>query len=422
MTLGRKMALIRADKGMRQIDLALEMGYSPALVGNYENERCSVSKDVLATFRTVTNTEDVPLLEHELVDAKKKLHSWYDLIITGQMERAKELYDGFANAVKWSYDTDLKNIFEIFCAMYYYGLGDIDECNRIVEALEGREHDFASEQLLFYWYTLGYCAFYKWQYKSALEFFLKSEELGERAGLSSKQLYFNIGFCLTYMGYSNLAIEYLEKSQSSVLDARAVAYGPSTQRFLAMCHSRLGRVEKALKLLDDYHEYLIAENKSSNTALSVLHFNLAMVYDEAGDYEKAQENYDKTFEHHKAKDELYLEYMCNKATFLRNNDKIKETQECVNEGLSLASKDTLWYEWLNAIRHSLSLGNKSSQGYLQWTAIPKLMEHGKYYEVMKIYTWLSSHCEEENKYKPALKYGKQASAIYSKLVKGDVSL
>jgi len=422
MTLGRKMALIRADKGMRQIDLAIEMGYSPALVGNYENERCSVSKDVLATFRTVTNTEDVPLQEHELVGAKKKLHSWYDLITTGQMERAKELYDGFANAVKWSYDTDLKNTFEIFCAIYHYGLGDVSECGRIVEALKEREHEFTSEQLHFYWYTLGYCAFYKWQYKSALEFFLKSEDAGERAGLSSKQVYFNIGTCLVFMGYSGLAIEYFEKSQSNELDARVATYGASTQRFLAICHSRLGRVDKALKLLDNHYEYLAAVNKYNKSELSLLHFSLAMIYDEAGDHEKAQENYDITFEHHKVKDELYLEYMCNKATFLRNNNKINETHECVNEGLSLASKDTLWYEWLNAIRHSLSLGNKSSQGYIQWTAIPKLMEHGKYYEVMKMYTWLSNHCEVENKYKPALKYGKQASAIYSKLVKGDVSL
>jgi len=422
MTLGRKMALIRADKGMRQIDLAIEMGYSPALVGNYENERCSVSKDVLAAFRTVTNTENVPLQEHELVKAKNELRGWYDLIITGQMERAKELYDGFANAVMWSYDADLKNIFEIFCTMYYYELGDTDKCDRIVDNLKEREHDFASEQLHFYWYTLGYIEYCKWQYKSALEFLLKSEAAGKRAGLASKQLDFSIGLCLVHMGYSNLAIEYFEKSQSNRLDARTIAYGASTQRFLAICHSRLGRVEKALILLDDYREYLIAENKSNNTPLSVLHFNLATVYDEAGDYKQAHENYDIAFEHHKVKDELYLAYVCNKATFLRNNNKIKETHECVNEGLSLASKDTLWYEWLNAIRHSLSLSSKSSQGYIQWTAIPKLMEYGKYYEVMKIYTWLSDHCEAESKYKPALKYGKHAHAIYNMLVKGDLSL
>jgi len=70
----------------------------------------------------------------------------------------------------------------------------------------------------------------------------------------------------------------------------------------------------------------------------------------------------------------------------------------------------------------LSLDKKSSQGYLQWTAIPRLMEYGKYYEVMKINTWLSDFFASESKYKIALKHSNDASAIYSKLMKGDLSL
>ena len=422
MTLGRKMAAIRKEKGIRQVDLAYDMGYSPAAVGNYENERCPVSADVLLAFRGATNMEDTPMLEHELADLKKRLCAWYDLIIVGRVKCAKELYDKLAHDVKWSYDDDLKRLFEIFCVMYYHDLGEKDKFAKMLVTIKEHEHSLTDEHLHFYWFLLGIFEYYKCQYKSALKFYLKAEVIGARMGLSSRPLDYSIGCCLVFMGYSNLAIEYLEKSQLNELDAHITKYGSITQKLLAICHSRLGRVNKAHKLLDAYDGYLIADDKCSKPELFVLHCVRALVCNEAGDYEKALENYEIAIGYYNEKDELYLSYICDKATLLRSINKTEEVNICINEGLSLATKGTIWYEWLNAVKHSLTLSKKSSEDYLMWTAIPRLTEYGQHYEVMKLYTWLSDHFTTERKHKPASECTKEAFAIYSRLMKGDLSL
>jgi len=403
--------------------LACEMGYSRVLIANYENDKCPVSDDVLLAFRTATNTAGVPMRDHELVEAQRKLYDWYNLIVIGKIERAEELYDEIVYTVQWSYDTDLRNMFEIYCTLFHHTLGDMDERDRIVNALKQREDELTSRQLYFFYHALGIFEYFKWRYKTALSFLLKAETIGRRLGISSKPLHHIIGSCLAHMGYFDLAIKHLKKSRSNELVAGFMRYHELTHKLLAICHSKLGRVDKALMLLNGYHEYLIFENKCSTAEFFVLHINLATVYEEAGDFEKAQENYDIAFKHYNEKDELYLAYTCDKAMFLRgNSNRTKKTFECVNEGLSLAAKDTLWYEWLNAIKHSLTLSSKTSEDYIQWTAIPKLTEYGKHYEVMKLYTWLSDHYTDVKKYKLALGCTKAAFAIYSRLMKGDLSL
>ena len=423
MTLAIKMKAIRKARNMTQVQLSIAMGYSPSMTDKYESFTRGITEAALVAFRRETGTEDVPLTDGEVAAFKKDvLCPWNDMLNFGDIEKAVELQPMIAYRVEWSCDADMQVLYELFSIKYNCVIGKREKCDSILESLRKREKDFTDEQKYWYYRYLGFLKHSDWMYKPAVALYMKAEEIGDRYNLNDTALYYNIGNCLSYMGFYYLAIVYLEKIQLDSFELFAIRQGLTTQKLLAKCYSKLGRTAKALEMLKNYLEYLLSEKKSDRFRIGGAYFDIGRVYRDAGDFEKALENFDMVKTYYDKKSEAYIAYLCYRAFFLREYNKNDEVMECLDKGSSLVVKGTLWYEWLNAIKHSLSLDKQSSVDYIVWTAIPKLNDHGCHWLVMELHKLLSKHYDKIRKYKPAFMHKNEAMSIYVRLMKGDLSL
>ncbi|MCL2404269.1 MAG: helix-turn-helix transcriptional regulator [Defluviitaleaceae bacterium] len=416
------MARIRVALKKTQLDLAIAMGYSSSLIGNYENGRCPVSADVLIAFRQETHMTDVPITDSEVEAMKNELRAWNDTVTYGDIKLAAELYHILARRVRWSYDTGLQTLFDLFCTKYYFRLGKKDEYDRLFVALSKMEDGLDGELLYWYYCLCGFCYHTQWRYKQALAMYFKAEAVGNRLHVNDRALYYNIGSCLINCGYPYLAVMNFEKFQVYKYDLASVRLGFATQKLLAIGYSKIGKTNKAIQMLNDCREYVTNNKSDDNPTLYEIYFSLGKVFHEAGDYDKAHENLNKASHYCNKNDESYVEYLCYAATFFREYNKTDKAIECLNKCIPLVAKGTLWYEWLHALKHSVTLDDKASADYMVWTAIPALHEYGMCTVVMKCFDWLSKHYEEKGMYKPALKYANEASNIFYMLMKGNLAL
>ena len=416
------MRAIREELGWTQLKLAVEMDCSDTTIENYEGEKQAVSAKTLAKFRIATDMDDTPLTEDEILSHVKELYKWNDLIVLGDKEQTAKLQPMLAHSTKWSFDEDLRILFDLFNARYCLSTGKRDECIKILQALSVREHELSYEHLFWYHRYLGLLDHFTWQYKSALFNYLKAEKLGDGLRLNDRSLYYNIGYCFAEMEYPYLAANYLERVLVNKADTFNIMSVFSTQRLLAISYSKLGRIEDALDLLENCIKHVRIEAKGDSMLLGGVYLDMGKVYQDAKNYDKAFEYYDLASQHYDENSEAFLEYLCIKATLLRTLDKTEMVQECLNKGLPVATKDTLWYEWFHALSKSLTLNREESIVYIEYTAIPKFHEYGKHRLAMECHLWISAYYRSKNKYKLALIFSDNAKAIYTKLMEGDISL
>jgi len=224
------------------------------------------------------------------------------------------------------------------------------------------------------------------------------------------------------MDYPYMAKGYLDKIKEKLFDSFSVTMSLTVRRHLAMSLSKCMKTEEALDLLENCRAYVVKERKDDRLTLGWIYRDIGRVHQDAEDFEKALEYFNIASQYFDKNSDAYLEYLCHKASLLRTCNKFDMTSECLNEGLPMATKGTLWYEWLNAIKHSITLDNESSIKYIKWTAIPNLREYGKNLLVSDCCLWLSDHYHSTQCYKPAYEYIKEAMEINTKLLKGDLTL
>jgi len=416
------MATIRKALDKTQVYMSMAMGYSGTLIGNYENNKCAVSSNVLNAFRKAAGVEGVPLTDDEVSAAIKEMIDWNDSISFGDINQVNELHKKFERYVRWAYDLDLQNLFDIFRIKYLCKTGKKEEAEQLASSLEKRKPSFTKMHLFWYYHYLGFLKHLDWQYKQALTMYLKAEVIEEQLNLNNIAHYYNISSCLVYCGYPHLAIDYLEKVVATELNLSSIRYGFTAQRLLAVCYGRVGKTDKALKLLNNYLEYLIKEKKDDKLNRCGVYLSIGRVYQDANNHEKALENFDMSARYCDEKDEIFLTYLCDKATLLRNCNRDDEVRKCLDKGLPLAIKSTLWYDWLHAIKYSLVLNEASSLDYVRYTSIKNLKNYGKHAMVINCYKWISDHFKKTGMYKKALFYSEKATDIITRLMKGDMSL
>jgi len=423
LTLAKKMKTIRIALGITQLELATNMGRSHTTIEHYENNRIIVTNANYKAFKQTLDMEDVPLKDEEIAAfIKEVLYPWNNMLNTGNTKKAKELQPRISYCVKWSYDENLQILYDLFSIRFYYGIDKREECDKIIESLRKREPEFTDEQIYWYYRYLGCIEHTACRYKSALALYYKAEKIGKSLDLNDNTYYYNIGNCLVFMGYYSLAVECLEKIQLKGIELYGIWRGANIQKLLAVCYSKLGKTDKALVMLYDCLEYFLSLKQSNRIGIGAIYLDIGKVHHDAGNFEKALECFDIAYQYHDEKNEAYIAFLCKKALFLRINNRKDGVAECLDKCLPLVTKGTLWYEWINGIKHSLTLDNQPSVDYIEWTTIPKINEHGCYWLMMEFYAILSSFFEKESKYKLALEYRNRTFLTYKKLMEGDLSL
>jgi len=347
------------------------------------------------------------------------------------IEQVEEKVRELARCEESCYDADLEIFCTLFSAIYYFNINKDVESRKHLGFLERKKKEFTDEHHYWYHWCCGSLSFWcDWKYNAALPHFLNAAKYGRRLSsdlkLDFKVLHYCTGHCYSEMDYHLMAQEYFDKVKGKLFEAFNVAMSLAIQRSSAMGYSKFAKTEVALDLLENCRTYVIRERKDDRRTLGLIYRDIGRVYQDAKNYEKALEYFNMSSQCFEKNSEDYLVYLCYKASLLRTYNKFDMTNECLNEcldeGLSMAKKRTLWYVWLNAIKESLTLDDESSIRYIKWTSIPRLREYGKNLLVKECCLWLSDHYHSTQDHKWAYEYVTRALEIHTKLMKGDLTL
>ena len=420
-----KVKFIRNTLGLSRDKVAELSGLSHTTINNYETGAYPIDKS-LPRIKKAMGIEDIPLTDDEIVAYKKNMYSANISINYSDIKAVNETICKLARCAKLSFDGDLQNLCDLFQAIYTFKIGEKEEHDKLMESLLNRKHTFTNEHFYWYYRCLGFVEHLAYNYKDAYSMYRKADEHGRNLGLdfqlNFKTLHYNMCYCSTEMDYPILPIKHLDKVRSKDFSLLRLDSEIAAKRFLAISYSKLGRTDEALEILEDCLGYALREKKYDRLQIGWTYLQIGRVYQDAGDFDKALENFDKAVKYYDHDSEAYLAYLCYRATLLRSHNCDNKVKECLDKGLLIATKGTLWYEWLMAIKHSTTLDDKASIKTLEGTYIPSLLRYGKHMLVKNLYEWLSNHYQQSNMYKSALEYTTRAKKIYEQLMRGDLSL
>ena len=427
--LGQKLIAIRKYAGMSQSELAIAVMCTQPAIHYYEKGIHRPPIETINAIRVATGTEGIPLTDYEIEEFKKRHYEWnrttsYDDIA---IEQVKEKIRELDRCKTCCFDADLEIFCTLFSAIYNFNINGDGESRRLLDSLEKRKKEFTNEHKYWYHWCQGSILFWcEGRCNTSVSHFLNAEKYGGRLSsdlrLDFKVLYYCTGLCYSRMDYHYMAREYLDRVKGKLFESFNVTMSLTVQRCLAMGYIMFMRIDVALDLLESCRAYAVKERKEDRLTLGGIYLDMGRAYQYAKDYENAFEYYNTASQYFDKNSDAYLQYLCYKASLLRTYNKFDMVDKCLNEGLPMATKGTVWYEWLNAIKHSLTLEDESSIKYMKWTAIPRLREYGRNLLVRDCCIWLSDHYHSTQCYKPAYEYNNEASEIYIKLMEGDLTL
>ena len=422
-----KLKAVREKAGIAQIKVSKLMGYGHSELGRLENNIKVLRQDALDAFRKALGIEGTPLSRNEIKRYEKDLDEWRDLFILGGTKEVIEQHAMVVKAVEWSLSERLRYLYDIYCPMYYFVVNDVDALDKSLAVLKEREPDLNSEHRYWYYRMSATRKLMDYQYKSALKIYFEAAEMTKVIPpLIDGGPNGNISYCLSFMGYSSLAIAYLEKIQQKMDMVSNYKHIVSNKSLLALNYINVGRISEALAMLKGCLLDL-TESDDLQIVKSGIYFNMAEAYMRMDDYDKAVESAGKACEHMKAGNGEYAYALYKKAFVLEGLGCIDECRQCLNEAEVISSSDeTLTGLLIKTLKHSLSLDNEESMMYIEDVAIDKLKDRGLNLQLLHCYEKLSEYHGSGqgrgNKHKVSLTYMMLANTINKKLRNGDLDL
>ncbi|MCL2189403.1 MAG: tetratricopeptide repeat protein [Defluviitaleaceae bacterium] len=286
-------------------------------------------------------------------------------------------------------------------------------------SLDARAATFNDEAS--YWYNrqVGIRAIHT-NRKEALRAFLLAEEKGDALNLNNETLYYNIGHCLSDMGFASRAVEYLLKSQDLAEKSGNTSFSVYTRYFLAENYSNVGRHEEALKILKGC---LRDEKKvkSAKVTIGLIYKRIARVCFNTQDYRSALENIDLAFNYIDRHLDAYANITYVKANILIAMGSEEKAMACLNDGIALQEEGETEHIILTGRKHLMTLEEEASRQYITTIALPAFEAQCLFLLAIDFYEVLCRHYEMHNKRK-VWPYYKRIYELNSMLRKGDIPL
>jgi len=414
-----KLITIRKNLNFTMEDIANKTHYSKKYIQQVERRAKPLTTEIIARYKEAFGVADMPLISSEETQFKDELYEWMTLITLDELENAKEQHPRLEKCAKLTLNSDIKTLFNIFSVAYYRKIKNNDALEAIMSQLTKEASEFTREQSHWYNRQVGISALLTFHYNEAIQAFLQAEVQGEKERLNDHVLYYNIGRCLTDMGFASKAIYYLEKARADAISRNQTTHNESIKCYLAENYNEVGRSKDALNMLNRCVHNEKAK-KGVSTIFALIYRGIALVHLKIGDYKKALEYIDESLHYvaiGESPHEINLYY---KATILLKQNKIAEGVDCVKECIKMEDDGTLHHVICSTLLHSTSLNNNESLTYIENVAIPKLKRHCKYPILLGCYQQLVTHYENKKTTK-AFIYGKLAYELSDKLRKGDLT-
>lgn len=410
---------VRNSLGKSQSRLYDETGISDSTINNYEKFSNPISEKMYQRFKTIPQIKDVPYKPDEITKYKEQMYLKMNRLNYNDAEAVRSEIKRLQNCVEYCFDDDLIAYCSIFIAIYHYMLKEKDECEAIVSSLDKK----IFTDLHWRWYSLlmGMIKHDKWEYIEVMDMYSKANELSIKLGIDNKTLIFKMGYCLTEMGYPYQANELL--LSLTLEDVSFIFYINDFpyKKFVILNYSKTGKGERALDLLDAIYRNFDWENEDNKHILINMYITYGQVHDNLGNEEKALDYFNLSLNLYAEKNEAWLATTCLKLTVLRSYKPDDILINELEEAREIAKKNNFcfWYEWLNAIYHSLNFDKKASLGHFIHTSIPKISGYGRIELVVKFREWLIDFYAPGS-YKEATKQYKEIAKLKKMIFEGEI--
>ena len=413
----RRIIYAREKADLSQRAFSLKMGYSETFLNPYEAGRKQLTPAVLTAIKEALDAPRLPLTDAEDRAFKIELYNWKDVISFQGVEAATELYHQLKRTIHLMLESDLTLLFKLFEIVFLRTMGDTDAVANELKLLEPKAKHFNPE--VAYWYnrSVGIQAMRALHYTNAVKYFLQAEALGNPLGLNNDTLYYNIGHCLSIMGFSQHALDYLYKASRLITESGHNRNSIWIRLFKADNHTYMGKPQDALKLLN---QCLWEEKQKSNARISIglIYRNIAWVYMQTSDYTTAIEHIQRSCQYITTNDREYTRSLHLQAVILIKDNKVEEGLLYLDEALKRVDAKSIIEIELLTTKHLCDLTNRLSRDYIEEVAIPTFRKLGFFTELLDCYDKLGFYYDTTND-KKSKEYMHLAYKLSEKLRKGD---
>ena len=395
--LGEKIAVIRKAKGLTQENLARSLGCSDAKISRIERGLTECSFEMLEKIREVLDIKRAPLLEEEVEIFKNRLELWYKEIKARHMEQAQNMHTELAVIKYLPFEKDLNNFFDIVETKFLMITDDVEGAKQRFEMLDSLAFGMTTENLFHYYYNKGSLNIVLKDYKTALDCYLKANELFVPNIVKDATFYYKISGCYSGLHMPVRSILYAQKAYGlfSLNDSRWLEM--HLDILLGCGYAEIGELKLARELFDKcllyaksvYHDGLIG---------SSLH-NIAYVYYKNGEYNQALTYYIQAGNYFKPETDNYLSNIYDTARTLQESGKYAECKKLLKNEKDNLPKDenaVILFDSLNCL---LSLNQETSCRFVFETAVPHLMEANDLYRALDLCDALEKFFERSGKHR-----------------------
>jgi len=231
-----------------------------------------------------------------------------------------------------------------------------------------------------------------------------------------ESIYYNIGHCLTDMGYASRALEYLNQSLA-IANSKNNHDTVYTRYFIAENYVYTGRATEALEMLTNCLRDEKAK-KDKDRTVATIQCRIGRAYAYLGNHKTALAEYEKIRKLTRFKSKLPPHVIYFKAISLNGCNRKTEALQCIDEGIIDSIDGSNINIALRTIKCLYTINQSDSVLSLINELIPSLISFEHNFLLIQCYEELHKHFSRTST-KVALDYLTKAYLLSEKLRKGD---
>ena len=411
--LGEKFAVIRKAKGLTQENLAKSLGCSDAKISRIERGLTECSFEMLEKIKDVLDIKRAPLLEEEVGIFKNRLELWYKEIKARHMEQAQNMYTELAVIKYLPFEKDLNNFFDIVETKFLMVTDDVEGTKQRFEILDSLACDMTTENLFHYYYNKGSLNIVLKDYKTALDCYLKANELFVPDILKDATFYYKISGCYSGLHMPVRSILYAQKAYRlfSLSDSKRLEM--YLDMLLGCSYIEIGELKLARELFDKC--LLYAKSIYDDEFIGASLHNIACVYYKNGEYSQALTYYIQAGNYFKPETDGYLSNIYDMARSLQESGKYTECKKLLKNEKNNLPKDENAVILFNSLNCLLSLSQEASCRFILETAILYLVEVNDLYRALDLCDALERFFERSGKHRKKQEVRAMSGEILKKI-------
>jgi len=378
---------IRKAVHFTQNDLAVALGCTGAKISRIEQGLSYYNDEEIAAAKKILGVEKAPFTDKERMDFRQRLYRWKDLIRNRMADEARKNQKDLIVITKLPFERDLNTLYRMFEIRLVLAEANatspeenimsaekmlVSEAPSIAEASEENQHHF--------FHNMGSLYFYKWDFKTALQYYLKSRSFEADALEKDFTLSFNLAACYSELGKYTLAITTMEEVYDLVDYNKTGVMRTYIDSSLAINYVRIGQVKRAKRILDKSTLESLDVNNIIHIGTALHNYGCACL--RSKEYKEAISYYDRANEHFEIGDKYYIENMYWKIYCLIESKEVSKAKVLLSETKKYTEGNEHSSLIFESLSHLLTIHDNASIEFIEKKTIPYLVEKYEYFRVL----------------------------------------